>query len=230
MKAQTLRNKSNGKGFEPEAWDPFHMEIAGARLEDSDPRVQKCLLLYAQATRACGRKKNTAFETGNDAAKEFLKKYDKEHPQEDAQVCVDSYDRVLTKYAKPVIATVGRQVAKVPTELVQTDADLKKLQANQPLSQEDAKKVQGLRKRRDLLRKAIESSGTILADKLKKALAGVPVPEEGQGDLPDWLEGTIREEVFPIGQSGSVKVETEIDGKSKKLKTLRVKVTWPSDQ
>jgi hypothetical protein len=77
MKKQGLRNFKMGADFLPASEDPWHMELKDSRMPDSDPRVQKCLLTYAKATREGGQAKNTEFETKNDAAKKFLADYDK---------------------------------------------------------------------------------------------------------------------------------------------------------
>jgi hypothetical protein len=53
-----------------------YVEGKGAVL-NADPRVQKCLLTYAKATREGGHTKNEQFETTNPAAKKFLEEYDK---------------------------------------------------------------------------------------------------------------------------------------------------------
>ncbi|HZR18987.1 MAG TPA: hypothetical protein VFE51_16990 [Verrucomicrobiae bacterium] len=77
MKKQGLRNFKTGADFLPNSEDPWHMELKDSRMSDSDPRVQKCLLTYAKATREGGQKKNPSFESGNPAAKKFLEDYDK---------------------------------------------------------------------------------------------------------------------------------------------------------
>ncbi len=76
MKKQGLRNFKAGSDFLPTSSDPWHMELKDSRMPDSDPRVQKCLLTYAKATRESGQARNTEFETKNAAAKKFLEEYD----------------------------------------------------------------------------------------------------------------------------------------------------------
>lgn len=77
MKKQGLRNFKAGADFLPNSEDPWHMELKDSRMPDSDPRVQKCLLTYAKATREGGQKRNQSFETTNAAAKKFLEDFDK---------------------------------------------------------------------------------------------------------------------------------------------------------
>ena len=77
MKKQNLCNFTKKPGFLPNSMDPFHVELKNSRLADSDPRVQKCLLIYAKATREGGKKRNEKFEKENPAAKKFLETYDK---------------------------------------------------------------------------------------------------------------------------------------------------------
>jgi len=77
MKKQALRNYKTGADFLPNSEDPWHMELKDSRMTDSDPRVQKCLLVYAKATRDEGKPRNEKFETTNEAAKKYLEAYDK---------------------------------------------------------------------------------------------------------------------------------------------------------
>lgn len=77
MKKQGLRNYKTGADFLPNSEDPWHMELKDSRMTDSDPRVQKCLLVYAKATRDEGKPRNEKFETTNEAAKKYLEAYDK---------------------------------------------------------------------------------------------------------------------------------------------------------
>ncbi len=77
MKRQGLRNYKTGTDFLPTNSDPWQMELKDSRLPDSDPRVQKCLLTYAKATREDGHSRNQQFEANDPTAKKFLEDYDK---------------------------------------------------------------------------------------------------------------------------------------------------------
>ncbi|MEO8427089.1 MAG: hypothetical protein ABI651_08255 [Verrucomicrobiota bacterium] len=76
MKKQGLMNFKGQPGFLPDSGDPLHLELKDSRLSENDPRVQKCLLTYARATREGGKKKNDKFETENASAKRYLEAYD----------------------------------------------------------------------------------------------------------------------------------------------------------
>jgi len=75
MKKQGLRNFKGGANFDPLGADPFHMELKDSRLPENDPRVQKCLLTYAQATRDDGQRKNDKFENEG-YVKKFMEEYE----------------------------------------------------------------------------------------------------------------------------------------------------------
>ena len=77
MKKQGLMNYKGQAGFLPDSVDPLHLELKDSRLSENDPRVQKCLLAYAKATREGGKKRNDKFETDNASAKKYLETYDK---------------------------------------------------------------------------------------------------------------------------------------------------------
>ncbi len=80
MKKQGLMNYKGGSAFLPDSADPLHLELKDSRLPDNDPRIEKCRLVYAEATRGEGKKRNDAFEKAN---QKWLDDYDKKHPQAD---------------------------------------------------------------------------------------------------------------------------------------------------
>jgi hypothetical protein len=78
MNTQDLRNFKGTKNFDYPGSDPLHMELPDSRLMDNDPRVIKCLEVYAKATRLEGKAKNLPYETtkGSQSQKDWLKAYD----------------------------------------------------------------------------------------------------------------------------------------------------------
>ena len=78
MVAQNLRNFAGNKSFNPWSSDPLHVELPDSRLPDTDPRVIRCLEVYAKATREEGKAKNKKYETtdGSLFQKTWLKNYD----------------------------------------------------------------------------------------------------------------------------------------------------------
>jgi hypothetical protein len=78
MNIHDLRNFRGGKTFDYPGADPLHMELPDSRLPDNDPRVIRCLEVYAKATRADGKAKNVQYETikGSKFQKDWLQAYD----------------------------------------------------------------------------------------------------------------------------------------------------------
>lgn len=78
MKKQGLRNAKGGTDFLSTSADALQMQLANARLPETDPQLEKCRLAYAKATREDGKPKNKEYEG---ADKKWLATYDKAHPQ-----------------------------------------------------------------------------------------------------------------------------------------------------
>jgi len=114
---------------------------------------------------------------------------------------------------------IGKELARIKDEIA-------KLEANQPPTPADTKKIQELKKKCLKLHEEMETASQELNLNLVLITPGPKAPEKELLKIPDWLKDIIKKKGVPLGKGVIISPKVDFDFKSRKLKSLGITIKW----
>ena len=135
-------------------------------------------------------------------------------------------DIKLENYRKNVAKILdiwGNELQRISKELTPLQAELDKLDENNP---DDKKKAEELKKKRAALQKEIEAANT----ELRINFIDIDIPPKADdkelAKIPGWMKEIIKKKGIPLGKDVSIAPTIDFDFKAKKVKSFGIKITW----
>ena len=135
-------------------------------------------------------------------------------------------DIKLENYRKNVAKILdiwGNELQRISKELTPLQAELDKLDENNP---DDKKKAEELKKKRAALQKEIEAANT----DLRVNFIAIDIPPKADdkelAKIPGWMKEIIKKKGIPLGKDVSIAPTVDFDLKAKKIKSFGIKITW----
>jgi hypothetical protein len=138
-------------------------------------------------------------------------------------IASDNYKKSVQK----ILDYWGKEAERVGKDLAAVNAEIDKLEALQNPSPDDKKKLEELKKKRELCQKKIES----IADSLETNLNVIKVPPTIEKDdllknFPEWMKKVIKNKGIPLGKGVVITPDVEFDFNAKKLKKFGITIKW----
>lgn len=142
-----------------------------------------------------------------------------------ADLAVENYKKSVAR----VVERWGAKIAEPAEELVELDEQIRELQADKPLSDDQEEELADLKASYLKCRKLIEKANLEL--RVDLSLIQPPVKTKANESelikLPTFIKTMIKAEGLPIGKHVSIAPsDVDFDLKAMKLKGLTFKLTW----
>jgi hypothetical protein len=129
-----------------------------------------------------------------------------------------SVDKITDNWAK--------KVEKLAKELAPINDELAKLQAIKDPGADDKNRIDELTKKREEIRKKIDTAG----DELRLDLMLIDVPKDADEKevvkLPGWVKEIIKKKGIPLGKNVTLVPDLSIDFKKRKVKSFGINIKW----
>src|SRR4029077_12993932 len=129
-----------------------------------------------------------------------------------------SVDKITDNWAK--------KVEKLAKDLAPVNDELAKLQAVKDPGPDDKKRIDELTKKREDIRKKIDTAG----DELRLDLMLIEVPKDADEKevvkLPGWFKDIIKKKGVPLGKNVTLVPDLSIDFKKRKVKSAGITLKW----
>jgi hypothetical protein len=129
-----------------------------------------------------------------------------------------SVDKITDNWAK--------KVEKLAKDLAPINDELAKLEAIKEPSPDDKKRIDELTKKREEIRKKIDTAGA----ELRLDLMLIEVPQEADEKelvkLPGWFKDIVKKKGIPLGKNVTLVPDLSIDFKKKKVKSAGITLKW----
>jgi seryl-tRNA synthetase len=137
-------------------------------------------------------------------------------------IAVENYKKSVAR----ILEIWGKEADRIGKELASVNAEIDKLEALQNPGPDDKKKLEELKKRRDLCHKKMESVAASLETNLNVIKLPPNADEDELKNLPAWIKEIIKKKGIPLGKGVVITPDVEFDFKATKLKKLGITIKW----